>query len=128
GRSTWTAEEKLPADFFHKLRSAVDVDAVLVGRLTQYRAYEPLAIGWRLKLIDADGARIVWATDEVFDAQRTDVANAARRYAKAHPASVTPVGDSRRILVSPRRFAQYTANEVVKTLPPRAGQILPNPH
>jgi hypothetical protein len=92
---------------------------VLICRLTQYRAYEPLAIGWRLKLLDTDEPRIVWAVDEVFDARQPAVANAARRFAQAHPEPVPPVADSRRILLSPRRFAQYTAREVFKTLPPR---------
>ena len=119
GRRSWTGEEKLPRDFFAKIRSAAGVDGVLLSRLTQYRAYEPLAIGWRIKLLDAQDPRVLWAVDEVFDARQTDVANAARRFAQAHPEPVPPVGDSRAALMSPRRFAQYTANAVFQTLPAR---------
>ena len=119
GRSSWTGEEKLPQDFFEKLRAAAGIDGVLLCRLTQYRAYEPLAIGWRLKLLDARNPRVIWAVDEVFDARQSDVANAARRFAQAHPEPVPPVGDSRSALMSPRRFAQYTASAVFQTLPAR---------
>ena len=119
GRSSWTGEEKLPRDFFEKLRAAAGVDGVLLSRLTQYRAYEPLAIGWRIKLLDAQNPRVIWAVDEVFDARQSDVANAARRFAQAHPEPVPPVGDSRSALMSPRRFAQYTASAVFQTLPAR---------
>jgi hypothetical protein len=115
GRSSWTGEEKLPQDFFEKLRAAVGVDGVLLSRLTQYRAFEPLAIGWRIKLLDAQNPSVVWAIDEVFDARQSDVANAARRFAQAHPTA----GDSRATLMSPRRFAQYTASAVFQTLPAR---------
>lgn len=119
GRSSWTGEEKLPQDFFEKLRNAAGIDGLLLCRLTQYRAYEPLAIGWRLKLLDARNPRVIWAVDEVFDARQSDVANAARRFAQAHPEPVPPVGDSRAALMSPRRFAQYTASAVFQTLPAR---------
>lgn len=119
GRSSWAGEDKLPQDFFEKLRAAAGVDGVLFSRLTQYRAYEPLAIGWRIKLLDARNPRVLWAVDEVFDVRQTDVANAARRFAQAHPEPVPPVGDSRAALMSPRRFAQYTASAVFQTLPAR---------
>src|SRR5436190_16101579 len=119
GRAGWTGEEVLPEDFFEKVRAGAGVDGVLVRRLTRYRAYEPLAIGWRLKLMDTDEPRIICAADEVFDAREPTVSNAARRFAQAHP-EAAPVDDSHAILRSPRRFAQYTANELFKTLPARA--------
>src|SRR5216117_1853133 len=84
GRSAWSGEELLPQDFFERLRAKLGVDAVLFCRLTQYRAYEPLAVGWRLKLVDADEPHILWAVDEVFDARVPEVAAAARRYAQQH--------------------------------------------
>lgn len=119
GRSSWTGEEKLPRDFFEKLRANAGVDGVLLSRLTQYRAYEPLAIGWRIKLLDVQDPQVLWAVDEVFDARQPEVANSARRYAQAHPEPVPPVGDSRSALMSPRRFAQYTASALFQTLPAR---------
>lgn len=119
GQSSWTGEEKLPPDWFKKLSEAAGVEAILVSRLTQYRAYEPLTIGWRVKLMATDDPRIIWSVDEVFDASQPSVANAARRYAQANPEPSPPIGDSRRVLTSPRRFGHYTANAVFKTLPER---------
>ncbi len=121
GRSAWTAEEKLPLDFFEKLRARLGIDAVLFCRLTQYRAYEPLAIGWRVKLLDADEPHVLWAVDEVFDARVPEVAAAARRYAQQHPDSASSIYGSQGVLISPRRFGQYTASAVVDTLPGRPG-------
>jgi len=119
GRSGWSSEEKLPSDFFEKLKDKLGVDAILFCRLTQYRAYEPLAVGWRLKLLDAEIPRILWAVDEVFDARVAEVAAAARRYARANPEAVPSLHDSQSVLLSPRRFGQYTASAVVGTMPGR---------
>jgi TolB-like protein len=123
GRNTWSGEEKLPLDFFDKLRDKLGVDAVLFCRLTQYRAYEPLAVGWRLKLMDAAEPQVLWAVDEVFDARVPEVAAAARRYAQQHPDAGPSVQDAQGVLLSPRRFGRYAASAVVETLPGRAAQV-----
>jgi hypothetical protein len=122
GRSGWSGEEKLPADFFEKLKDKLGVDAVLFSRLTQYRAYEPLAVGWRLKLLDAEVPRILWAVDEVFDARVAEVSVAARRYARDHPDAAASLNDPQNVLLSPRRFGQYTTSAVVATMPGRLAE------
>jgi len=119
GRGGWSGEEKLPNGFFEKLKDKLGVDAVLFSRLTQYRAYEPLAVGWRLKLMDAEVPRILWAVDEVFDARVPEVAAAARRHARENPEAIPSLHDAQSVLLSPRRFGQYTANAVVVTMPGR---------
>jgi hypothetical protein len=119
GRSAWTGEEKLPLDFFEKLRERLGVDAILFSQLTEYRAYQPLAIGWRLKLLEAEEPRTLWSVDEFFDARVPEVAAAARRHAERHPDTQSSLHDPQGVLISPRRFGQYAAFAVVETLPGR---------
>jgi hypothetical protein len=119
GQSHWNSNERFAEDFFERLREELGVQAVLLPELTRYRAHEPLAIGWRLKLVDAAEPRILWAIDEVFDARDPMVAAAARRHAQNHPETASSLADERAILGSPRRFGRYTASAVVATLPPQ---------
>jgi hypothetical protein len=119
GRASWTAEEKLPPDLLKRLQETLSCDAVLFCRLTQYRPYRPVAIGWRLKLVAAKDADILWSVDEVFDGGEPAVVNAARRYAQEHFQQPPPLADSSSILNSPRRFGQYTLSAVLATLPGR---------
>jgi hypothetical protein len=116
GRSTWTGEERLPMNFFETLKERLGVDGVLFVRLTQYRPYEPMTIGWRIKLMETDEPRILWAVDEVFDTRVPGVAAAARRYARDHPGLSS---DPEAVLSSSRQFGLYTASAVVATLPSR---------
>lgn len=134
GRSQWTAEEKLPAAFLQRLRDQHGCDAVLFSRLTQYRAYPPLAVGWSFKLVEcplkpAGPPRILWAADEVFDAGNPAVVNSARRYYLSELKVSGPLADSQAMLHTPRRFAQYTLHALALTLPPRefAPQVIPPP-
>jgi hypothetical protein len=116
GREAWTGEEKLPLDFFDRLKERLGVDAVLFARLTQYQAYQPLKVGWRVKLLETEEPRVLWAVDEVFDARMPSVAAAARRFAR-HQEESGAWGDADEVLSSPRRFGEYSANAVVGTMP-----------
>jgi hypothetical protein len=119
GSGQWVASEALPPDFFARLREETACDAVLFCELTECRAYPPLALGWRLRLVDARTGHVWWATDEVFDASELEVANSARRYYLAQATQPRSLTDPEDILRSPSRFARYTTSVLVSTCPPR---------
>lgn len=119
GRAHWSGEEKLPLDFFEKIREALGCDAVLFCMLTLYRGYDPVAIGWRLKLVEADEPHLLWSVDEVFDSRDPAVACAARRYYQAHPDASASLADAHNVMVSPRRFARYASSAALETMPNR---------
>jgi hypothetical protein len=119
GQSNWTSMETLPREFFEQLRASFACDGVLFCHLTQYHPYTPLAIGWRLQLVDAKEPHTWWSVDEVFDSARLATANGARRYFLEHFKDGAPAADSRFIFSTPERFAQYTLNALFATLPTR---------
>ncbi len=119
GQASWRADEKLPADFFSTLTNAYGCDAVLFCHLTVFRAYPPLAVGWRFKLVECRDAQTIWAADDVFDAGQPAVVNGARRYEQDQQQNTTPQLDSRRILNAPRRFGHYAASTLLATMPDR---------
>ncbi len=117
GRAGWTGGEVLPADFYDFLRREYACDAVLFGEVTAYRAYAPLAVGWRFKLVDVHTGQVLWAADEIFDAADKKVAKAAQRF--EHPKPRIPFMESPdwAVLNSPRRFGSYSAATLLATLP-----------
>jgi hypothetical protein len=138
GRCGWTGAEILPADFFDSLQRAYGCDAVLFCQLTAFRAYVPLTVGWRLKLVDIHSQKIIWSADEAFDAGEPVVARGAKqfqkkqqnisgevksllktllKYADRQPPSA--LEDQWAILNSPRYFSQYSAAKLLQTLPER---------
>jgi hypothetical protein len=138
GRLAWTGAEILPADFFDSLRRAYGCDAVLFCELTTFRAYAPLAVGWRMKLVDVHSQKIIWAADEIFDAGEPAVAKDAEqfqkqeqnvegkttslfksllKYADREPQSA--LDDQWDIMNSPRYFGRYSAVKLLQTLPAR---------
>ncbi len=119
GRTSWSADEELPLDFFQRLRQATGCDAVLFACLTTYQAYPPLRTGWRARLVDSSQHLTWWSIDELFDAGADPVAVAAEAYAEAELNLPDPLLSDTGVLHSPRRFGQYTAWAVASTLPHR---------
>jgi hypothetical protein len=118
GRETLDAYEDLPAQMFRVLAEKTGAEAVLFAHLSEYKAYPPIMIGWRMKLV-FNRAETIWAVEEMFDASEEAVSNAARRYDRAAEKNNPVLEDSRSILLSPTRFGQYTLRAVLDTLPAR---------
>jgi len=119
GRANWAAEDVLPENLLAMLRDKLGCDAVLFSRLTQFRAYPPLAVGLNLKLIVTTDSEQIWVVDEVFDASESSVVNSARRFQMDHETLPGALADSRSILASPLGFGRYAAQATFATLPSR---------
>jgi hypothetical protein len=119
GQVNWTGAEVLPPDFLAFLKREYGCDGVLFAELTTYRAYAPLAVGWRLKLVDVRSGQVLWAVDEVFDAKIPAVSLAAQRFTS--PGFSLPfLRQENWVAVnSPRQFGGYTAATLLDTLPDR---------
>jgi hypothetical protein len=119
GRADWASEEILPPDLFALLRENSACDAVLFARLTVYRAYPPLAIGWRLRLVDAETGHTIWSADEVFNGGESSVKDGARRHQLIAERDRSIAPDEWFVQNSPTKFGQYTAASLFATLPAR---------
>lgn len=119
GRPAWTGGEELPADFLGSLKREYGCDGVLFCQLTVFRAYGPPVIGWRLKLVDVRTREILWAVDQVFDANDAVVAKSAWQFLLKRDKSIAADEGRWEALNSPRLFGRYTAAKILETLPQR---------
>lgn len=119
GREDWTGNEILPANFFGSLKKEYGCDAVLFCELTEYRAYPPLAIGWRLRLVEVSGKKTIWAGDEQFDAGKPEVMAAALHYQEQEQRQLGDDTIDWLAVDSPRWFGEYSLASLFNTLPAR---------
>lgn len=117
GRCAWSCEDKLSPDLFSLLGESSGCDAVLFCRLTVFRGYAPLAVGWRMRLVDVRTHATLWASDEVFDSRRPGIQSGARHYQLAGRQDCMGGPDKWVIENSPRQFGQYAAAQLLATLP-----------
>jgi len=110
---------KLPQTFLADLERETGANGVLLVDLDSYRAYRPLALGVRAKLVDLKSADFLWAIDETFDAGQPDVIVAAELFQRESQLGNLSRKTSGSALSSPRTFAKYVASSTFSTLPIR---------
>lgn len=119
GRADWRQDDALPADFLVRLQRETGADGLMFAHLSAHRPYPPLATGWRLSLVDGATGKACWSVDEVFDAGSVEVIKSAQSYARGQMNQPALELDSTGVLLSPSRFAQYSAAAALGTLPRR---------
>lgn len=110
--------EEIPAEIWAALKQKYAADAILFTDVTSYRPYRPISMGVRAKLIDANTLTVLWAVDSTLDSANESVAKAAREYGEPGDSNARATR-SQLTLLSPRRFAAFTASQVYATLPKR---------
>lgn len=110
------ADSPLPIEFVENIRRSTACEAILFAELTTYRAYPPIAIGWKLHLFDLQTEQLIWAVDEVFDTGQAPVANALRRHMRENlsPNNVAPTEII--VLDSPRELARFSLGALISTI------------
>jgi hypothetical protein len=119
GKKYWSADEMLPRDFFANLKRQFGCDAVLFSHLSAYHPFQPLVVGWHFTLVDTRIHSILWAVNDTFDASDKSVASSARKYYQDQILEPKIPRDPERILLSPRRFGQFTLSSLLGLLPER---------
>lgn len=119
GRTEWTGEAVLPAGLLDSLKKKYDCDAVLFCQLTEFQAYPPLAVGWRLRLVAVRGQKTIWACDEQFEAGKPAVNAGARLYQQQERRQLDGDTAGWLALNSSRQFGQYSIARLLDTLPAR---------
>ena len=101
-----------------RLRDALRVDAVLIGRIEQFQTYDPVAMGITVHLVSvADGA-VLWSASAHLDSGRKDVQKDLRWWhERANGSGLATISGWRLAMSSPSLFSRYVADRLVETIP-----------
>lgn len=127
GRRAFYADEPLPFDFLPRLQTETGCQAVLFAELTTFRAYPPVALGWKLHLFDLESEELIWAVDEVFDGGTAPVSNSMKRFIRQKHSTHGAAATELLVLDSPREMARFSLSEVIPTLVKKIPQVAVNP-
>ncbi|MFP6854539.1 MAG: hypothetical protein VB980_02050 [Opitutales bacterium] len=120
GKTQLTPQEKLPENLLARLLAEyAGVDGVMFLEIFNYRAYKPLALGVRGRLVDLRSGDFIWAIDETFDAGNASIISAADEFQRRNQVTNFSRHSYGSVLTSPRVFTKYVANAAFGTLPTR---------
>ena len=108
---------RLSTEDLLRIRDVAKADAVLLGRVEQYDAYDPVAIGLSVHLVSChDGAKL-WEAAGHFDGRRADVQEDVRHWhGLANGSAGGDLAGWRGTLSSPQAFTRYATDRLVWTL------------
>jgi hypothetical protein len=130
GRESVSSTEVVPARLVQALKERYAANAALFVDFTLFRAYRPMAIGVRAKIVDLSNMEVLWMADGILDAAEPDVAALASQFADSslkmgYISPTSPKGQKRDygsgnqvVLQSPRLFAMFVAHEAFASLAP----------
>ena len=113
------SSKPLPENFLRKLEELTAANGVLFVDLDSYRAYRPVALGVRSKLVDLKSGEFMWAIDETFDSGHANVIAGANVFQKSSQVRALSSKTAGSTLHSPRIFSKYVASTCFSTLPSR---------
>lgn len=120
GRPQLLSTDLLAPDFLTRVAAHTGADAVVFVDVTAYSPYPPLVLGLRARLVEIKETEALWNFDDIVSAADPSVANSARaRALQATANRATPGDRSHAVLQNPAAFADYVADTLWATLPPR---------
>lgn len=109
----------LPENFLRRLEELTGANGVLFVDIDSYRAYRPMALGVRSKLVDLKTGEFMWAIDETFDSGHADVMASTKLFQNRSQVRALSLKTSGSVMHSPRIFTKYVAASCFSTMPMR---------
>ncbi len=95
------------------------LDGLLVGTVTHFESYAPLALGVKLELVPVETGLPIWIADLDLDTSEARVRESIDIYQARRLDAGGAADDSTVVLLSPRSFLRFAAGEVARTFEPR---------
>ena len=100
----------------------LNVDALIIGRITSYFPYRPPVVGLDVRMIHPARQEVLWQVDELFDSSNLAVMNAIRVYYDSNfNVKASDYGHDL-FVYSISRYSQFVSHEIVATLKPEPVQ------
>ena len=103
-------------DQMQSIRKSLKCDGVLIGSITEFRAYPHMAIGLRLKLLDLKNGQLLWALEQIWDITDKDTESRIKKYYKSQKSLDTARQHEHLASISPLEFIRFVCFEAAETL------------
>lgn len=109
---------RMRAEDLLKIRDALRVDAVLLGRVEQFDSFDPISMGATCSLVSCRDGEVLWSATGHFDGHRQDIQDEIRLwYGKTLSGESNPISGWKVVLESPKLFTRYVADRMVQSIP-----------
>lgn len=109
---------------FSEVQDALKCNAVLLGTITHYQPFPHMAIGLRLKLVDLEDGKLLWALEQIWDTADKTTEKRIKNYFQYQVRSGYAPLREQVVTISTTKFVKFVAYEVSETMKPSPVPIL----
>lgn len=106
---------RMSAEALVALGKRYQLDGVLLGKVTGYRAYKPQHLGLHVQLVSVHTGSVVWAVEGFYDTTDARTIEDLEHYSRSFMAEDESMHGWHINLISPARFASYVSHRLVGT-------------
>ena len=110
-------------DEMSQMRSRLNADAVIIGRISEYQPYPHMLVGVNMRMIDLRGGMVVWGMEQLWDSSDKQLERRMKIYFDDNLRSDYDPMDWSLLITSPKLFNKFVAYEIALTLP-RSDQFI----
>ncbi len=100
------------------VQDALQCNAALLGTITHYQPFPHMAIGLRLKLVDLEDGKLLWALEQIWDTADKSTEKCIKNYFKHQVRSGYAPLRAQVVTISTAKFVKFVAYEVSETMKP----------
>ncbi len=115
---------KYDARKFSEVQDALKCNAALLGTITHYQPFPHMAIGLKLKLIDLEDGKLLWALEQIWDTADKTTEKRIKKYFKYQIRSGYAPLREQVVTISTAKFVKFVAYEVSETMKPSPVPVL----
>jgi hypothetical protein len=109
---------------FGEVQEALKCNAALLGTITHFQPFPHMAIGLRLKLIDLEDGKLLWALEQIWDTADKTTEKRIKKYFQYQVRSGYAPLREQVVTISTAKFVKFVAYEVSETMKPSPIPVL----
>jgi hypothetical protein len=98
-----------------RIYKSLNYDALIFGKITEYKPYPHLMLGIKLKMVDLKNAKLLWGFEQIWDSEDKSTEYRIREYLKDRIAGQSRGLQDELVTVSSQKFLKFTAYETANT-------------
>ncbi|MGR3317837.1 MAG: hypothetical protein ACUZ8O_05095 [Candidatus Anammoxibacter sp.] len=106
----------IDVDVLLNAKKKYGVEAVLFGKITNYKPYIPLVLGMKITMISTLSGKTLWSIDGDFDSDQKEVVRFAKSYYKKYYRKDLSLYGWELVLISMERYARFVSNMLISTI------------
>ena len=106
----------IDVDLLLKAREKYGIEAVLFGKITNYKPYIPLVLGMKITMISVLSGNTLWSIDGDFDSDQKEVVDLAKSYYKKYYRKDQSLYGWELVLISMERYSRFVTNMLISTI------------